>query len=111
MVDDAAFVRAIQAAPDDESVRLVYADWLEERGDARAEFLRVEVTALTLPATDVRRSIAFARLSDLRRDIDSSWLAVVSRLSREVKRAWQALAPKIIRSHPEPLPTEPQSVW
>jgi uncharacterized protein (TIGR02996 family) len=37
---DEAFLRAILAAPEDDAPRLVYADWLEERGDVRAELLR-----------------------------------------------------------------------
>lgn len=32
MSDEADFIRAIVAAPDDAAPRLVYADWLEERG-------------------------------------------------------------------------------
>jgi uncharacterized protein (TIGR02996 family) len=47
MPDDAAFIRAIAAAPDDDAPRLVYADYLEETGDpakaARAEFIRVQI--------------------------------------------------------------------
>ena len=40
MTDPAAFLRAIIANPDDDGPRLVYADWLEERGECeRAEFL------------------------------------------------------------------------
>jgi uncharacterized protein (TIGR02996 family) len=36
-----AFVRAILAAPHDAAPRLMYADWLEERGDPRGEYLRL----------------------------------------------------------------------
>jgi uncharacterized protein (TIGR02996 family) len=39
--DRAAFLRAICASPDDDTPRLVFADWLDEHGDAkRAEFIR-----------------------------------------------------------------------
>jgi uncharacterized protein (TIGR02996 family) len=38
--DDLAFWEAILAAPDDDLPRLVYADWLDERGDPAAAFLR-----------------------------------------------------------------------
>lgn len=41
MDNNAAFLQAIVANPGDEDLRLVYMDWLEERGDPRAEFLRV----------------------------------------------------------------------
>jgi uncharacterized protein (TIGR02996 family) len=43
MTDEAAFLRAIQAAPADDAHWLVYADWLDERGDPRGQFLRDEV--------------------------------------------------------------------
>src|SRR5260370_1250840 len=35
------FLRAILAARRDDLPRLMYADWLEERGDPRAQFLRL----------------------------------------------------------------------
>src|SRR5438105_8701061 len=34
------FLRAIAEEPGDEGARLVFADWLEERGDPLGEFLR-----------------------------------------------------------------------
>jgi uncharacterized protein (TIGR02996 family) len=37
------FIEALGTAPADEALRLVYADWLEERGDIRAEDVRSEV--------------------------------------------------------------------
>src|SRR5262249_44727116 len=38
-----AFIRAIRESPGDDTVRLVYADWLEEHGDPeRAEFIRAQ---------------------------------------------------------------------
>jgi uncharacterized protein (TIGR02996 family) len=41
--DDTAFLRAIIANPDDDLPRLVYADYLDERGDPRGEFIRTQV--------------------------------------------------------------------
>lgn len=38
-----AFISTICQAPHEDAPRLVYADWLEERGDPRAEFIRVQV--------------------------------------------------------------------
>src|SRR5262245_43036044 len=39
-----AFWSAIRANPDDDTPRLVYADWLQENGDeARAEFIRTQI--------------------------------------------------------------------
>lgn len=41
--DQAALVRAVCAAPQDDSPRLVYADWLDDNGQPeRAEFIRVQ---------------------------------------------------------------------
>jgi uncharacterized protein (TIGR02996 family) len=49
----AALIAAIQAAPDDDAVRLVCADWFEEQGDeasvARADFIRTQVRRAGLP--------------------------------------------------------------
>jgi uncharacterized protein (TIGR02996 family) len=42
MTHDEAFLRDIRAHPDDDAPPLVYADWLEEHGDAdRVEFIRM----------------------------------------------------------------------
>jgi uncharacterized protein (TIGR02996 family) len=40
--DEDTFVQAILDEPESDSPRLVYADWLEERSDPRAEFIRVQ---------------------------------------------------------------------
>jgi uncharacterized protein (TIGR02996 family) len=39
--EEAAFLRAAHANPDDSAPRLVYADWLDERGDPRGEAVRL----------------------------------------------------------------------
>src|SRR6476619_208277 len=53
MSDHDALVQAILHAPDDDAPRLVYADWLEENGDAdRAEFIRVQCRVARLPFYD-----------------------------------------------------------
>lgn len=42
--DETALLRAIAAHPDDDTPRMVYADWLLENGhDARAEFMRLQL--------------------------------------------------------------------
>jgi uncharacterized protein (TIGR02996 family) len=43
MITADAFLQAILDAPDDNAPRLIYADQLEERGDPRGEFIRVQV--------------------------------------------------------------------
>jgi uncharacterized protein (TIGR02996 family) len=59
MKDHDAFIRAILADPDDDALRLVYADWLEEHGNpddaARAEFIRTQMDLASLADDDPRR--------------------------------------------------------
>src|SRR3954467_3828719 len=44
MSSEAAFLSEIRERPDDDSPRLVFADWLDENGDPdRAEFIRVQI--------------------------------------------------------------------
>jgi uncharacterized protein (TIGR02996 family) len=54
-----AFLQAICDDPDDDTPRLVYADWLEEHGNAadfdRARFIRLQIEAHRLPEFDRRR--------------------------------------------------------
>ena len=38
---DEIFIEAILNSPQDHNLRLVYADWLEERGDSRGQLLRI----------------------------------------------------------------------
>lgn len=42
MNEDEAFIRAIVDAPGDDTPRLVYADWLDDRDDPRGPYLRAE---------------------------------------------------------------------
>jgi uncharacterized protein (TIGR02996 family) len=51
MNDEEALFQAILDAPEDDAPRLVYADWIEERGQPeRAEFIRVQIELARLPA-------------------------------------------------------------
>ena len=77
MSDELSFLRAVSASPDDDTVRLVYADWLEERNDPRAAFLRLEAAARRAgpggpPA--LRDALHRSRLG-----FDARWLALVDR--------------------------------
>jgi uncharacterized protein (TIGR02996 family) len=72
-----AFIRAILSDPRTAAPRLVYADWLEERGDTtsicRAEYLRVECALDALPPRDrVRRKLQ-DRLRQLRAVVGDDW--------------------------------------
>jgi uncharacterized protein (TIGR02996 family) len=73
MTDDSAFLRAIQANPDDIALRLVYADFLEERGDARAEYIRILCQLAQAPA-DPQRYLLLARRAALRNAQGRDWV-------------------------------------
>lgn len=47
------FIAAILLSPDNMSARLVYADWLEERGHLGGEYLRTEVALALAPKSEV----------------------------------------------------------
>src|SRR5437588_361311 len=54
--DERGLIDAIRDDPDDESARLVYADWLEENGQAeRAEFVRLQLARAAGEATEESR--------------------------------------------------------
>jgi uncharacterized protein (TIGR02996 family) len=56
MTADDPLFQAILDDPDDDGVRLVYADYLEEHGEPeRAEFIRVQIELARLPEGDPRR--------------------------------------------------------
>ena len=71
MNDDSGFLQAIRDNPDDDAHRLVYADWLQERGDPRGEDLRLECELLRIRA----------RLDELRLQVDQEW-------RRQVVSSW-----------------------
>jgi uncharacterized protein (TIGR02996 family) len=66
---------AVVASPEDRTVRLVYADALDETGDpadaARAEFIRAQIEGERLPAEDFRRIAHQSRARDL---FEQHWL-------------------------------------
>jgi uncharacterized protein (TIGR02996 family) len=62
-MSEAAFFAQILAAPDDRSLQHVYADWLEERGDSRCEFVRLQAELAV--ADPARRKERLPRLREL----------------------------------------------
>src|SRR4051812_10672217 len=69
MSEESAFLAAIRAAPGDLTVRGAYADWLDERGDPRAAFVR-----LTLSLAD-----AASRIQELAPSLDPEWVRSLAR--------------------------------
>jgi uncharacterized protein (TIGR02996 family) len=79
MHEEIPFLRAIANDPHDDALRLVYADWLQERGDPRAEYLRLEVELQGLPiGTTDRKAALKKQIGDLQPQLDGSWEARLS---------------------------------
>lgn len=56
MNDEEAFQAALDARPNDHTTRLVFADWLQDRGDERAEGYRMMAFARMVPAGPKKES-------------------------------------------------------
>lgn len=72
-----AFLQRIRAYPDDDAPRLIFADWLDERGDPRGEFIRVQ--------------LALARSDD----------ETASSLGREERGKWEQRQRELLDAHRE----------
>jgi len=81
--DETVFLGEIEADLSDDTARLVYADWLEERGDPRGEYLRIEVELASGDGAIENLGEAIERVKRLKENIDPSWLAIVSRSAIE----------------------------
>jgi uncharacterized protein (TIGR02996 family) len=66
-----ALVAAITAAPDDDAPRMVYADWLSERGDALGELIALQCRL----ANNATEPDVVAREHELRASLAPRWLA------------------------------------
>jgi uncharacterized protein (TIGR02996 family) len=77
-----AFLAAIREAPDDDTPRLVFADWLDEHGDAaRAEFIRAQCE-LAGGGGGRRRERLLRRERELLLEHEHSWLGPLASLVR-----------------------------
>ncbi|MFT3711476.1 MAG: TIGR02996 domain-containing protein [Archangium sp.] len=97
--------------PDQIMQRLVYADWLEERGDQRAEFLRAQAAVRATEPDHPHRLELEAKLSVARRGVDRAWLIKVEPerahlLRAHVQRCTCLTAHHNVTMHEEPQDTE-----
>jgi uncharacterized protein (TIGR02996 family) len=104
MSEDEAFIRAIREAPGDETARLVYADWLDDRSDPRAEYLRAEAAWVALQPADEQYRPLYRRLSRLAAALDPAWFAAIGRVGQLVRRAWEPVADAFAPEEPSPAP-------
>lgn len=64
---------------DDDGARGIYADWLEERGDPRAEILRLEDELLQTDRDSDEFVAIQKRLRTLRRGVSKEWIEAITR--------------------------------
>lgn len=74
MNDDKTFLKAISALPNDRSLRHAYSDWLEERGDPRAELIRIEEEMRQIAVYSDRYWELKPCRNEIRAKVASTWL-------------------------------------
>src|SRR4051794_12735191 len=84
-MDESGFLQALFEDPADDTSRLIFADWLDERGDPRGELLRVQ-RELDGWVPDLGRRTA---LQQRERQLLSGWFATWPDPLRQRCREWQ----------------------
>lgn len=74
----------ILASPDDTAARLVYADWLLDRGEPRGELIRLQCEAAEGPLDDRKAK----RLRGLLRSCSKTWLGPIATVTDVRTRVW-----------------------
>jgi carbon storage regulator len=75
--EENAFLQGIQEKPEDEGLRLIFADWLEERGDPLAELIRTQCRLAKLPPGDQGRKNLEMRQGLLWAEHGAAWRAAL----------------------------------
>lgn len=73
LIDEAAFLESIQADPEDDGPRMIFADWLDEQGDPRGELIRLQCALARLSPEDGRRPDLEAREREVYEANESAW--------------------------------------
>jgi uncharacterized protein (TIGR02996 family) len=108
---EGAFLATLATDPQDEATRLVYADWLDERGDPRGQYLRLEVQWARLHLAHAAYCSALARLSEVQHTLDTEWVLSVSRLPFLIRQTWKASSGALLHLSTPISPAESLSVW
>jgi uncharacterized protein (TIGR02996 family) len=113
------FLQEIKSNPDDDTPRLVLADWLQEHGDpleaARGEMLRIQVLLQQLHSSDPRQAALRRRQSELFREHFDFWVGPLAdhaswRFERGLLHL-EARAPKLLRREATALTTPEVCDW
>ncbi len=81
--EEAALLRAVVEAPDDDAPRLVYADWLLERGDTRGELITLQCEMAH--ASGARRDELERRAKAI---LEASWRNLAGELAEYTRKEW-----------------------
>src|SRR5687767_12719020 len=79
-----AFLADILADPKDDTPRLIFADWLQERGDPRGEFIHVQCQLAALPPGDQKWKGLHDREQELLNLHRATWLDLPAEHARYI---------------------------
>ena len=82
--EEAAFIQAIHDNPYDNTTWLVYADWLQDRGDPRAEVIRKAKSKLAKPP---KREVEYQTYPAWRRAIQTLYPGVTIEGDKDIANA------------------------
>jgi uncharacterized protein (TIGR02996 family) len=90
-MEDRDFFAGLELDGDDDALRLVYSDWLEEHGTSpetaeQTEFLRLSVRERCLPPEAPEAAAIRERLKALRTQLDEEWVLPVELLRLRVPK-------------------------
>jgi uncharacterized protein (TIGR02996 family) len=74
MHEEQGFLRQLREHPDDNVTRMAYTDWLEERGDPRGEYLRLEAALTRVGNSGPERDHLEAEVTRRANRLDAGWL-------------------------------------
>jgi uncharacterized protein (TIGR02996 family) len=106
MSDEAALLCAITATPDDDTPRLVYADWLDDHDLPGGAFVRTDCDLAPLSAGSAQWREVFVKLRAAREGLSDEWCESVTRrtgakgLASSARNAWARLEGWCRRHHP-----------
>src|SRR5947209_8454906 len=97
-----AFLLAIKENPEDDGLRLIFADWLEENGQPqRAEFVRLQVRLWKLYGDPEQTSLQ-RREQELLQEHQSQWVGGLERLVQGWEFHWGLLALRLTARQARP---------
>ena len=79
---DDELLAELVANPDDEATRMVYQDWLDENGDQRGEYLRLQSKLSHFKADDPQREPVRQELQKVHGEIAQTWRDWLLKVSR-----------------------------